>query len=133
MNRIDLLFGVAFASILGISTAASAASGEPPYPTRPIRMVVAAAPGGGADVVARMFAPKLNEAWGQPIVVDNRASAAGILATELVAKARPDGYTLSVRFSNITSTPPFYRTFRTIRRATLLRSACLPPARTFSS
>lgn len=58
--------------------------------------------------MARMFAPKLNEAWGQPIVVDNRAGAAGNLATNLVAKAHPDGYTLLVRFSSLTTTPPFY-------------------------
>jgi len=86
----------------------AAVAAEPPYPTRPIRMVVSAAPGGGADVMARMFTPKLNEAWGQPIVVDNRAGAAGNLATDLVAKARPDGYTLLVRFSSLTTTPPFY-------------------------
>jgi len=111
MKRINWLVEVTVvASAVAASTSAlaAAAQSEPPYPTRPIRMVVSAAPGGGADVMARMFAPKLNEAWGQPIVVDNRAGAAGNLATDLVAKARPDGYTLLVRFSSLTTTPPFY-------------------------
>ena len=105
MKAIHWLFAATVAPALVVMAAVAA---EPPYPTRPIRMVVSAAPGGGADVMARMFTPKLNEAWGQPIVVDNRAGAAGNLATDLVAKARPDGYTLLVRFSSLTTTPPFY-------------------------
>jgi tripartite-type tricarboxylate transporter receptor subunit TctC len=110
MKRINLLVEVTvIASALAASAAAlAAAQSEPPYPTRPIRMVVSAAPGSGGDIMARMFTPKLNEAWGQPVVVDNRAGAAGNLATDLVAKARPDGYTLLVRFSSLTTTPPFY-------------------------
>jgi tripartite-type tricarboxylate transporter receptor subunit TctC len=107
MKRVHFVFGTALASTIGIIASASAAT-EPAYPTRPIRLIVSAAPGGGADVMARMFTPKFNEAWGQPIVVDNRAGAAGNLATDLVAKARPDGYTLLVRFSSLTTTPPFY-------------------------
>ncbi len=93
----------------GDSAAQSRATGaEPPYPTRPVRMIVAAAPGGGADIVARIFAQKFSEAWGQPVVVDNRAGVGGIVGTEIVAKSRPDGYTLLVRFSSFTTTPPFY-------------------------
>lgn len=93
----------------GACAAQSRATGaEPPYPTRPIRMIVGAAPGGGADIIARIFAQKFSEAWGQPVVADNRASAGGIVATEIVAKSRPDGYTLLVRFSSFTTTPPFY-------------------------
>lgn len=63
------------------------------YPSRPIRFVVAAAPGGGVDVVARLLAPRLTELLGQQVVVDNRAGANGLIGAELVAKAPADGYT----------------------------------------
>ncbi len=93
----------------GVPAAQSRATGaEQPYPTRPVRMVVPAAPGGGADLIARVFGQKFGEAWGQPVVVDNRAGAGGIAGTDLVAKSRPDGYTLLMRFSSFTTTPPFH-------------------------
>jgi len=66
------------------------------YPTRPIRLVTATAAGSGSDVVARIISGKLTEALGRQIVVDNRAGVSGLLAAELVAKAAPDGYTLSM-------------------------------------
>ena len=64
------------------------------YPSRPIRYVVPYAPGGINDIVARIVGQKLNEAWGQPVIVDNRPGAGGNLGTELVARATPDGYTI---------------------------------------
>ncbi|HEX6002887.1 MAG TPA: tripartite tricarboxylate transporter substrate binding protein [Burkholderiales bacterium] len=69
------------------------------YPTRPIRYVVAFAPGGINDIMARIVGQKLNEVWGQPVIVDNRPGAGGNLAAELVAKTTPDGYT----FMNIST------------------------------
>ena len=65
-----------------------------PYPAKPVRIMVGFAAGGAADVTARMLAPKLAEALGQQIVVENRGGSGGMLATEAVAKAPADGYTL---------------------------------------
>jgi len=64
------------------------------YPTRPIRWIVTYPPGGPTDVVARAIGAKLTEAWGQQVVIDNRAGAGGVIGTDLAAKAVPDGYTL---------------------------------------
>jgi tripartite-type tricarboxylate transporter receptor subunit TctC len=64
------------------------------YPARPIRLVLTVQPGGGSDAIARVIAQMLLDAWGQNAVVDNRPGGSGIIATELVANATPDGYTL---------------------------------------
>ncbi|MCW5603657.1 MAG: tripartite tricarboxylate transporter substrate binding protein [Burkholderiales bacterium] len=64
------------------------------YPARPIRMICPFPPGGTTDVVARLVAQRLTEAWGQQAVVDNRPGAGGIIGTEIVAKATPDGHTV---------------------------------------
>src|ERR1700687_3323147 len=64
------------------------------YPGRPIRLIVAASPGAGGDIMARAVAQMLTEAWGQNAVVDNRPGASGAIGVELVARSAPDGYTL---------------------------------------
>lgn len=66
------------------------------YPTRPIRLVVPFAPGGGNDIVSRAIAQQLTEAFGHSVIVDNRAGAGGIIGTDMVAKASGDGYTLGM-------------------------------------
>src|SRR5512140_262062 len=66
------------------------------YPAKPIRLVVGFAPGGGSDILARFIAHHLTESFGQTGVVDNRTGASTIIATDIVAKSAPDGYTLLV-------------------------------------
>lgn len=83
-----------------------AAAAESPYPTRPIRMLVPFAPGGGADTLARILTPKLHDALGQAWVVDNRGGAGGNLAAEIVARASPDGYTTFMGFNTVLTVNP---------------------------
>ena len=87
------------------SAATSTARG---YPHKPIRMVVPFAAGGGADIVARLLGQKLNDAYRQPVVVDNRASGTTIAGTDVVAKAAPDGYTLLMATSAHVINPSFF-------------------------
>lgn len=78
---------------------AAYAQGQPAasaYPTKPVRIVAATSPGGGIDITARVVAQRLSEQWNQQMVVDNRAGGGGVIATGIVAKAIPDGYTLLV-------------------------------------
>ena len=92
MNRRSLASTIFIAAALSASGVPSAFAAE--YPTKPIRILVGFAPGGSADIVARAVGQKLTESFRQPVVVDNRSGASGIIATELGAKADSDGYTL---------------------------------------
>ncbi|WP_420997625.1 tripartite tricarboxylate transporter substrate binding protein [Cupriavidus sp. 30B13] len=82
------------AAVLAGGTTAHAA--EPNYPAKAITIVVPASPGGAIDLVARLVGQRMTEDWGQPVVVDNRPGATGIIGTDLVAKAPPDGYMLAL-------------------------------------
>jgi len=79
------------------------------YPTRPIRLVVASSPGGASDILARLLAQKLGEQFKEQIVVDNRGGASGILGTDIVAKATPDGYTLLIIQPSLTINPNVFK------------------------
>ena len=78
------------------------------YPSRPVRLVVPTSPGGGTDFSARAIAPKLGELLRQSVVVENRAGGGTIIGNELVARAPPNGYTLLMGISSITSIPYLY-------------------------
>ncbi len=79
---------------LSVATAPALAQAQQKFPTKPVRLVVGFSPGGGTDTTARLIAPRLSEIWGQSVVIENRSGAGGQLATVMVAKATPDGYTL---------------------------------------
>ena len=77
----------------------------PAYPSKSIRIVIALAPGGGVDTTGRLIGASLNKMWGVPVVPDNRPGAGGSIASELVAKSPPDGYTILVNSSGVVITP----------------------------
>jgi tripartite-type tricarboxylate transporter receptor subunit TctC len=92
--------------LLALSTAAAAQD----YPVKPIRLIVPFPPGGFNDIVARMVATQLGERLGKQVIVDNRTGAGGVVGTELVAHAAPDGYTLLIASLAITINPWFHKT-----------------------
>lgn len=92
--------------VLAALLAPSTASAQTAYPAKPIRLVLGFPPGTNVDVLARPIAQHMTESFGQPVIVDNRAGATGLIANEFVAKAPADGYTLLVApGSSLTSTP----------------------------
>jgi tripartite-type tricarboxylate transporter receptor subunit TctC len=108
MTRLLVRSGCAALALL--PTLAAAADGASAYPSRPVRLLVPFAPGGGADTLARIITPKLSDAMGQTWIVDNRGGAGGNLAAELVATANPDGQTAFMGFSTVlTVNPTLYK------------------------
>ena len=98
MRRV-LAFLAAFASTLAIAQ---------PYPTKPIRILVAFPPGGPVDIIARLLGPKISDALGQPVVVENKVGASGNVATAEVAKSAPDGHTLLMHSSAYAVNPTLF-------------------------
>src|SRR5262245_30749324 len=84
-----------------LGTQAQAADPAATFPNRPVRIVLPTTAGSGVDITVRAIALKLSEAWGQPLVVDNRPGANGIIGMEAVAKSNPDGYTWLQAFTSV--------------------------------
>jgi tripartite-type tricarboxylate transporter receptor subunit TctC len=101
-----MMFAAIAAALLGTAYEAAAQSA---YPNRAVRVIVPFPPGGGTDIISRTVAQKLNESWGQPVIVDNRGGANGIIGTDLGAKAKPDGYTLVIVIATHAINPSLYR------------------------
>jgi tripartite-type tricarboxylate transporter receptor subunit TctC len=97
---------VAFAVSTGALSAADAPAQS--YPAKPIRLVVGFSPGGTTDILAREIAARMQESWGKSVVVENRPGAGANIASEVVAKAPPDGYTLLVATNSIAINPAIY-------------------------
>ena len=91
--------------LVGLILISSAGAHGADYPAKAITIIVPFAPGGSNDIVARAVGQKLNEDWGQPVVVDNRPGAGGVIGSEFVARAAPDGYTLLLVSSTFTINP----------------------------
>jgi tripartite-type tricarboxylate transporter receptor subunit TctC len=87
--------------LLSAALLAAAPAASQTYPARSVRVIVPFSPGGATDIVARIVAQKLNDVWGQQVVVDNRAGASGNIGGELAAKAPPDGYTVFMTSGSI--------------------------------
>src|SRR2546425_5627317 len=93
--------------VLGLLAALGASAHD--WPTKPVRFIVPYPPGGGTDVIARIVQQPLSEAFGQPIVIENRGGAGGVVGTEVAAKSAPDGYSFLFTLSSHTINPLLYK------------------------
>jgi len=93
MRSKKLLAALTIPVVLAVLAVPAARAAQPAYPERPIRLIIGSAPGSGPDIISRLVAERLYQAWGQRIVVDSRPGVAGIISAELALRANPDGYT----------------------------------------
>ena len=95
----------AAAAAVALATGATAQSAADRYPDKPIKIIVPFAPGGSTDIVARVLGQKMTENWGQQVIVETRPGAATVIGTWRPRKHAPDGYTLLITVSNLTTNP----------------------------
>ncbi len=109
MNRRETLISVGTTLLLGAAAVEAAEQGTANFPTKPVRMMIGFAPGGPSDILGRVIGPKLSEALGQPVVIENRGGAGGTIGMEMTAKSAPDGYNLNLGSSgNMIMAPHLY-------------------------
>src|SRR5215468_24589 len=101
----QFLSGLAVSGLVPVVALLTASTVQAQYPSKTITLVVPFAAGGSNDIVARAIGKKLAEAWGQPVVIDNRAGAGGVIGAAFVAGAAPDGHTLLLVSSTYTINP----------------------------
>ena len=94
---------------LAAACAIGGAQAQEPYPSKPIRFIVPYPAGGGTDTIARLIGTQLSQRWGQPVVVENKPGASGILGNDLVAKAPGDGYTVLMGITAVVQIPALYK------------------------
>jgi len=100
------LLAACLATLAALTTlAAPLAAQAQAYPAKPIKIVVPYPPGGGTDILGRLVAAKLQEAWSQPVTVENKTGASGVLGNDMVAKSAPDGYTVLLAITAIVQSP----------------------------
>src|SRR5262245_24237013 len=110
MKHMRLLAAMlACASLCAATVAAAQSKPGAAFPTKPVRIIVPYAPGGGLDFIARLVSPPLSERWGVPVIVDNRPGASGMVGSSIVAKAAPDGYTVAMISVEFITAPLVYR------------------------
>ncbi len=112
----------AMAAVVSVADAAG-------YPAKPGRLILPSGAGSSSDIMGRIFVQRFSEAWGQPLVVDNRAGAAGIIGAELAARAPPDGYTLYNYGISVSVQPALHKQlpFHHLRDFTLISSFAMTP------
>lgn len=108
LKHVVAAIGCMPAMLLVVPAPVQAQGAAAAFPARPVRVIVPLAPGGGSDIVARIAAAALGEAWGQTVVVDNRPGAGSVVGTALAAKAQPDGHTVLVSSSSLAISPALY-------------------------
>ncbi len=109
MNKNKYLRLFLTAAVCAGASVVSAVYAQSNYPAKPMRMVISLAPGGGVDTSGRMLGQRFTDAWGQTVVSENRPGAGGTIATEGVARAAPDGYTLLMTSAGHAITPAMYK------------------------
>ena len=108
MKTLPILSRLAFAGAAALLSLAAAGTAAAAWPERPITLVVTYPPGGTVDVVARLIGPRLADKLGQPVVIENRGGAGGMIGGAYAAKAKPDGYTLMLDASNHAQNPALH-------------------------
>ena len=98
-----------FLTVAAIALLTPISHAQENYPSRPIRLVVPLAPGGGADLTSRLVTTRMTESWGQPVIIDNRPGAGTQIGTEIVQRSAPDGYTILLANAAHSINPSLYR------------------------